>query len=94
MQISTAVILAAGRGTRLAGAGLAVPKGLIDVGGEALVSRSLRLLAARGITDVILVTGHQSELYDAFASAAQRRALYLQRTLRRDGFTREPALCA
>lgn len=69
MQISTAVILAAGRGTRLAGAGLAVPKGLIDVGGEALVSRSVRLLASRGITDVLLITGHQSELYDAFAAA-------------------------
>jgi choline kinase len=68
MRISTAVILAAGRGTRLAGAGLAVPKGLIEVGGEALVSRSLRLLAARGITNAILITGHQSELYDAFAS--------------------------
>jgi 2-aminoethylphosphonate-pyruvate transaminase len=69
MRVSTAVILAAGRGTRLAGAGLAVPKGLIDVGGEALVSRSLRLLAARGITDAVLITGHQSELYDAFAAA-------------------------
>lgn len=69
MRISMAVILAAGRGTRLAGAGLAVPKGLIDVGGEALVSRSLRLLAARGITNVVLITGHQSELYDAFAAA-------------------------
>jgi choline kinase len=69
MRISTAVILAAGRGTRLAGAGLGVPKGLIDVGGEALVSRSVRLLAARGIANVVLITGHQSELYDAFAAA-------------------------
>ena len=69
MPISKAVILAAGRGTRLAGAGLDVPKGLVDVGGEALVSRSARLLASRGITDVLLITGHQSELYDAFAAA-------------------------
>ena len=68
MPISTAIILAAGRGTRLAGAGLAVPKGLIDIGGEALVGRSVRQLAARGITNVLLVTGHQSELYDAFAA--------------------------
>ena len=68
MPVSKAIILAAGRGTRLAGAGLTVPKGLIEIGGEALVSRSLRQLAARGITDVLLVTGHQSELYDAFAA--------------------------
>lgn len=69
MRVSTAVILAAGRGTRLAGTGLAIPKGLIEVGGEALVGRSLRQLAARGITDAVLVTGHQSDHYDAFAAA-------------------------
>ena len=68
MRISTAVILAAGRGTRLRGTGLPVPKGLIEVGGESLVSRSLRILASRGVTDVLLITGHQSELYDAFAA--------------------------
>jgi len=69
MRVSTAVLLAAGRGTRLAGAGLAIPKGLIEVGGEALVGRSLRLLAARGISDAVLVTGHQSDLYETFAAA-------------------------
>ena len=67
MHISMAVILAAGRGTRLAGAGLAIPKGLVEIGGEALVGRSVRLLKARGISDVLIVTGHQSNLYDAFA---------------------------
>jgi choline kinase len=68
MPISTAVVLAAGRGTRLSGAGLSVPKGLVEIGGEALVSRSVRLLASRGIRDVLFVTGHQSELYDDFAA--------------------------
>jgi 2-aminoethylphosphonate-pyruvate transaminase len=69
MRISTAVILAAGRGTRLAGAGVQVPKGLVEIGGEALVSRSVRQLSERGITDIMIVTGHQAALYDAFAAA-------------------------
>lgn len=68
MNVSTAVILAAGRGTRLAGAGLSVPKGLVEIGGEALVSRSIRLMRQRGIAEVILVTGHQSQLYELFAA--------------------------
>jgi 2-aminoethylphosphonate-pyruvate transaminase len=77
MTISTAVILAAGRGTRLAGAGLDVPKGLVEIGGETLVGRSVRLLQQRGITDVLLVTGHQAQLYEAFAAARQGvRCLY------------------
>ncbi|NMD08989.1 MAG: phosphocholine cytidylyltransferase family protein [Phyllobacteriaceae bacterium] len=69
MKVSTAVILAAGRGTRLAGVGLNVPKGLVEIGGEALVKRSVRLLQTRGIRDVLIVTGHQSFLYDRFAAA-------------------------
>ncbi len=77
MTISTAVILAAGRGTRLAGAGLDVPKGLVEIGSETLVGRSVRLLQQRGITDVLLVTGHQASLYEAFAATRQGvRCLY------------------
>jgi 2-aminoethylphosphonate-pyruvate transaminase len=77
MTISKAVILAAGCGTRLAGAGLDVPKGLIQIGDETLVGRSVRLLQQRGISDVLLVTGHHSQLYEAFASTRQGvRCLY------------------
>jgi choline kinase len=77
MTISTAVILAAGRGTRLAGAGLDVPKGLVEISGETLVGRSVRLLQQRGITDILLVVGHQASLYEAFAAARQGvRCLY------------------
>ncbi|MFT3671393.1 NTP transferase domain-containing protein [Aestuariivirga sp.] len=68
MAISRAVILAAGRGTRLAGAGGALPKGLVDVGGEALVSRSIRQMQARGVSDIVIVTGYRADLYDAFAA--------------------------
>ena len=80
MRISMAVVLAAGRGTRLAGAGLAVPKGLVEIGGETLVSRSVRMLALRGITSVLLITGYKAELYEAFAAARNGvRCIYNKR---------------
>lgn len=68
MKICTALILAAGRGTRLAGSGEESPKGLVQVGVESLVSRCIRQLQSRGIDDIVIVTGHQSERYDEFAA--------------------------
>ncbi|MEW2546331.1 NTP transferase domain-containing protein [Streptomyces sp. NPDC047002] len=55
-----AVILAAGRGTRLAPLPEArrLPKCLLRYGGTTLLERHLRLLRAVGVTDVVLVVGH------------------------------------
>lgn len=54
-----AVILAAGLGSRL---GHRLPKGLLELEGESLVQRSLRLLGQSGLP-VTLVVGHQAEFY-------------------------------
>lgn len=54
-----AVILAAGLGSRL---GHRLPKGLLELEGESLIQRSLRLLRETGLP-VTLVVGHQSEHY-------------------------------
>lgn len=67
MTIRTAIILAAGRGTRLSSSGKMTPKGLVEVGVEALVNRSVRQMQSRGISEIVIVTGYQAELYDAFA---------------------------
>lgn len=48
------MILAAGLGTRLRPLTLTVPKPLVDVGGEPLVYRSLRMLKRAGVSDVVL----------------------------------------
>jgi CTP:molybdopterin cytidylyltransferase MocA len=54
-----AVLLAAGEGARLGGRA----KGAIEIEGEALIFRGLRILSAVGIDEVVVVTGHyQSEL--------------------------------
>lgn len=58
--LSTAVVLAAGLGSRLSADG---PKGLLEVGGGPLIGRSLELMAAAGINEVVLVAGWKAEIY-------------------------------
>ena len=65
--IETAVILAAGRGTRLQPYTFDIPKGFMPVGDERLIERSVRLLKENGIKNVIIGTGHLHEHYEKFA---------------------------
>ena len=63
-----AIILAAGRGSRLGRLGTRQPKGLVVVGSESLVGRSVRQLLAHGANTVTIVTGHMAQAYnDVFA---------------------------
>ncbi len=66
--IETAVILAAGRGTRLQPYTFDIPKGFMQVGNEKLIERSVRLLKENGIKNVIIGTGHLHEHYEKFAA--------------------------
>lgn len=66
-KINTAVILAAGRGTRLQPYTHDIPKGFMQVGDEKLIERSVRILKENGIENIIIGTGHLHEHYDAFA---------------------------
>jgi choline kinase len=65
-----AIILAAGIGSRLRAVVDDRPKGLIEIGGESLVGRSVRLLRAHGIARVTIVAGYLSSMYRAFAAGA------------------------
>ena len=67
-KISTAVILAAGRGTRLRGTLSDLPKGFLSLGGEPIVEQSIRKLVALGISRILIGTGHLSEAYDRLAA--------------------------
>jgi choline kinase len=62
VAITTAVILAAGRGTRL---GLDIPKGLLALAGQQLVPRSISLLRACGVQRIVVVTGFEAGHYEA-----------------------------
>lgn len=67
MAVSTAVILAAGRGMRLGDDFRDRPKGFIACQGTTLVQRSLAILRSCGIERVFIVTGHCADFYDELA---------------------------
>ena len=61
-----AVLLAAGEGARLGGRA----KGAIEIEGEPLILRGLRILSNAGVDEVVVVTGHyQSEISPLLARA-------------------------
>lgn len=67
MPPRAAILLAAGEGTRLRAVHNGLPKGLVEVGGETLVGRSLRLLRSRGMERVVLVAGYRAECFTPLA---------------------------
>lgn len=64
----TAVILAAGRGTRLAGEIRDIPKGFLVLGDQPIIEESIDRLVAAGISDIVIVTGHLAGHYEALAA--------------------------
>ena len=67
--VKTAVILAAGMGTRLGETGKLMPKGFLQLGGRPIVEESIMRLAAAGIERVVIVTGYMSDRYQALADS-------------------------
>lgn len=69
MSVSVAIVLAAGLGSRLRDVHSDAPKAFVEVCGETLIARSVRLLREHGITRVVIVTGHREEAFRAFAAS-------------------------
>jgi len=67
-MVTTAVIMAAGMGTRFGDMTSEMPKGFIKAGGIPMVVRSIDSLLASGIQRIIIGTGFKKELYDALAT--------------------------
>jgi len=57
----TAVILCAGGGTRLKPLTDDRPKALVDVGGETILGRAVRLLVGAGVRHLVVATGYREE---------------------------------
>ncbi len=67
--IRRAVVLAAGVGDRLRPLTEALPKCMVEVGGEPLLQRTLRELAAQGTTEAVVVIGYKGDVVrNAFGS--------------------------
>lgn len=91
------IILAAGRGARLTGTH-DMPKCLLTIGGETLLSRNVRLLRNAGVEDVVVVVGCAADTVrrtcrgvefvenSRFAQTNSLYSLWLARPLLEDGF--------
>jgi len=66
-MINTAVILAAGLGTRFGNRTKSIPKGFIPAGGKPMVIRSIETLLSCGITRIVIGTGFGKEYYEALS---------------------------
>lgn len=62
--LNTAVILAAGMGTRLKGYTTERPKGFLEIDGQSLIERSIRHLLDAGISNILIGTGYFHEHFD------------------------------
>jgi L-glutamine-phosphate cytidylyltransferase len=92
------IILAAGRGARLTGGNHDMPKCLVTLGGETLLSRNIRLLRDSGIDDVVVIIGCAADTVRRtcqgvqfvenarFAQTNSLYSLWLARPLLTDGF--------
>jgi 2-aminoethylphosphonate-pyruvate transaminase len=69
IRTDTAVILAAGMGTRLNKRGTWYPKGFVRLGGLPMIEEMVILLAEAGIDRIIVVTGHLAHFYDSLGEA-------------------------
>ncbi|ANN62317.1 choline kinase [Brachyspira hyodysenteriae] len=61
-----AIILAAGKGTRLYPFTLKKPKPLFKVNGEALLEKNIAFLHSNNIYDITIVTGYMNESFDYY----------------------------
>lgn len=63
-MIKTAVIMAAGKGSRFGDRTSEMPKGFIEFNGKSMIERSIENLIKSNITKIIIGTGYHREWYD------------------------------
>jgi len=66
-MIKTAVIMAAGLGSRFGQYTERIPKGFIECGGVSMIERSIRTLIDCGIERIVIGTGYHKEKFEALA---------------------------
>ena len=63
-MIKTAVILAAGLGSRLKDRTKNMPKGFLEINGKSLIEESIKKLISVGIKEIIIGTGYLPEFFE------------------------------
>src|SRR6478609_6434919 len=70
MKTTTAVVLVAGIGSRLRPMTDDRPKALVELGGETILGRTVRLLASYGVRKIVLATGYREDAVRAAMDGA------------------------
>ncbi len=73
VEISTAVLLAAGRGKRLSELTSATPKPMLEIAGAPVISHIVDALAGAGLSRFVVVTGHLGDQIEVWAKTYQRQ---------------------
>lgn len=60
------VIMAGGKGTRIASVNAEVPKPMLQVGGKPVLVRQIEMLQKQGVTEIILVTGYLHKIIENY----------------------------
>ena len=71
-DLNTAVVLAAGRGTRLRPLTDTIPKALVEIGGRPLLEKTVSEIIDSGITNVIFVVGYLGNLVEEYFGNGSR----------------------
>lgn len=66
-----AIIMAAGKGSRLGGLTQGKPKSFLEIQGIKLIEYNIALLHAHDIKDTIIVTGYQNEMFEELAGKTE-----------------------
>jgi choline kinase len=75
-ETPVAVLLVAGVGSRLKPVIGDTPKSLVDVGGETILARAVRLLANAGVRELVVATGYRRELIETALSTCPLSVRY------------------
>jgi len=89
---TTCVIIAAGRGSRLAG--LAASKPLLEVAGKALIDRAIDAARGAGVREFVVVTGYAGEAVERHLAAKAAADGLSIVTVRNDEWEKENGLSA
>src|SRR2546428_81250 len=70
-DVGTVAILCGGRGTRLQERTYAIPKALVEIGGQPIVWHVIQIYAAHGLRRFVLLTGYLGEMIERFVAETE-----------------------